>query len=215
MKEFKAKYLPKTKYIFMTILAIVIVFTMSACNNTPEPEPSPTLPPTEAPTPPPPPPTDPPVTEPETEPEPDDPIDPDVAAYVAHMVFFIEAFEELMIVLDELIEILDYLETDEDFLDWIYYFEMIQEAVAISEEALIEDAPFAPADYFGAHILLTAAVSLVYDSMVAMDHALAAAILGDYDTFWIEVLEFAESFVAAEMLWDESVDTFLFSANLR
>jgi len=189
----------------MIIVAIAIVFALTACNNSaetePTPEPTPTVAPESTPEP-----------EPEETPEPDEISDyyvsddyVDVEAYVAAMNEFIWAFEELTVVLFDLIDLLDYIEEDEDLLEWIEAFETIKHAVALSADELTSTAAFAPEEYMDSHILIAAAVSLIFDSMVDLDHGLAAAIMGDYDTFWAGIEGFVINILAADMLWAEAV----------
>jgi len=216
MKKMKAKYL------LLVILAIFLSLTLTACRDSSDEEPTPTPleapeetyePETEMPE------ETPEENEPNEEPdadepeadEVDEPANPDfdnqaaVDAYVAAMNEFIVAFEDLTDFLFYLIEMLDYIETDEDLYEWIEAFELIKLAVAISAEELTESALLAPEEYMDSHILIAAAVQLIYESMVQLDHGLDAALVGDYDTFWLGIEGFLVNFIAADMLWDEAV----------
>ena len=199
----------------MSIVAVVMIFALTACNNNTEDAIAPvqTEEPAEieAPPEPTPEPTPEPVEEQEEEPTEPEPETPDAGAvmdtaeYVAAMNEFIEAFEDLTDFLFELIELLDYLETEEDLLEWIYAFEIIKEAVGESVTELTETAPYAPDEYMDSHILIATAVYLVYESMLDLDFALAAAIIGDYDAFYDGIEDFIINFVAAALVWADAV----------
>jgi len=193
----------KMKYLLMMVVALIMVLALAACNNSSEPEPTPEPTPVATP-------------EPTPEPEEEEPEaeeveevfaedEPDAEAYLAAMLVFIDAFEELTVVLFELIEVLDYVETDEELLEWIDAFELIMHAMAVSEEELTSAALLAPEEYLESHILLTAAVSLMHDSMVEFDNALLAAVHGDYDAFWEGIEGFVINMVAADLLWNEAI----------
>jgi len=205
----------KMKLLLMTVLVSIMLVALGACGNDSEPEPTPEPTPIATPEP-----TPTPEPEPEEEPEvededeeyevPEEPddiadLDGDLEAYLAAMGEFIVAFEDLMDVLFDLVELLDYIETDEDFVDWVDAFEIIKHAVAVSEAELTASALLAPMEYMESHIMIAAAVSLVYDSMVELDHALLAALMGDDDALWAGVEGFVINILAADMLWEEAI----------
>jgi len=205
----------KTKYLLIAILAIVLTLALTACNSSNDTEPEPTPIATPEPTP------EPEIQEPEETPDEEnveeesevyeapetEGLDSQAAIneYVAAMNEFIVAFEDLTEFLFYLIEMLDYIETDEDLFDWIEAFEIIKNAVAISIDELTESALLAPEEYMDSHILIAAAVYLIYESMVELDNGLAAAVVGDYDSFWLGIEGFLINFLAADMLWEEAV----------
>lgn len=198
----------------MTILVFMMVLALAACDNTPEPasvivpevvqEPEEASEPDEAPE------TDEvieadKILEPEESEADDTNAQADVEAYIAAMNVFISAFEELTAVLLDLTEALDYIETDDDLLEWINAFELIKYAVAVSADELTDAAHLAPEEYMESHILIAVAVTLIYDSMVELDHGLVAAIEGNYDAFWAGIEGFLINILAADMLWSEAV----------
>ena len=197
----------KVKYLLITALVLIMVLALSACDNTPEPESTAV--------------TAPAITLAQ-EPEPDETPEAeeiseseaieedsnnqaDVEAYIASMNVFIAAFEELTGVLFDLTEALDHIETDDDLLEWINVFEIIKYAVSVSADELTQTAHLAPEEYMESHILIAAAVLLIYDSMVELDHALVAAVSGDYDAFWAGIEGFLVNILAADMLWSEAI----------
>jgi len=194
-----------TKYLLTTFLALVLVLALAACgNNEPEPEPTPEPTPIATPEP---------TPEPEPEPEPDVEEDDDIeetgdldpAAYVAAMEEFIVAFEGLMEALGMLVGELSFIETDEEMLDWVDAFELVMHAVFVSEEELMALTPYAPEDYLDAHILITAAVSLISDSLEDLDDALVAGIMGDDAAMNAGVDSFLINLLAADILWNEAI----------
>ncbi|MCL2202103.1 MAG: hypothetical protein FWB75_09070, partial [Oscillospiraceae bacterium] len=138
----------------------------------------------------------------------------DEAIYLAAMNEFIWAFEDLTEFLYFLLTELEYVETDDEFVEWIEAFYIIMDAVGESAEDMTATALLAPPEFVESHIQIAAAVSLVYDSMHALDEALAAAILGDYDALLVGLEGFAINLAAAEMLWEQAVGVSAFDPAL-
>jgi len=81
----------------------------------------------------------------------------------------------------------------------------IKDSVA---EAIIEldsASPYVPDEYLESHLLIVASVSLFLESMLELDLALAAGILGDDDAMWVGIDGFAINLAAAFALWDEAL----------
>jgi len=186
----------KTKSLITFILAAVMLFALAACgNNDNDNNTTPATTPAET-----------------TVAAPDVPeettvatTNADASAYLAAMDEFVVAFEDLMDILADMIEELEYLVTDEEVMDWIYDFELMHNEIGAVADILASITEFVPDEYFDSHVLVTLAVAAVYEAMWALDASLAAGILGDEEAMWAGIEAFIFNLLAADELWMEAV----------
>ena len=131
-----------------------------------------------------------------------------VDEYIEDMMFIIDLFEDEMDVLLFLVEILEHIETDEEFLEWYEEFLGIMNLLHIVALDMVDYLDEVPVEFLEAHILAAAAVELVVESMLALDFALADAIMGDYDAMLVGVETFIVNLFTADMFWEEAMALF-------
>jgi hypothetical protein len=205
LEEFKMKV---SKYLLMTAVAVAMAFAFAACGGnstpaTPATPPAPiqtAAPPTPAPTP---------------APEVPVPVNPDlgegggdvmdVAEYLAAMTDIIVGFEELVDYVFFLLELMHSIESEDDLLAWAEEFFDAKDIIDFLADALDESAFYAPDEFLHDHLMITAAVTLVYESLVELDFALEAAFLGNYDALMAGVENFMVNMAVAGLLWIETV----------
>ena len=129
----------------------------------------------------------------------------DADTYLEAMGEFVVAFEELIEFLIYLFDILEDIETDEDFLEWIEAFAIIQDTIGEIADELSEITFYVPDEYRESHILIVSAMAFIYDSMTDLDYALGSAILGDYDAMWDNIEDFIVNIVTAGALWEAAI----------
>ena len=132
---------------------------------------------------------------------------PDNEVYEETMYEFSILFEEMMELLMILVDELDYIETDEEFFDWIDAFEIIQEAVAQLVVELSEIEPYVPLIFAEHYASVSIAVVMVHEAITGLDESLAAYILGDEEAFWEGLMAFAINYAFASEIWYEVFGT--------
>ena len=200
------------RYVFIIGLLAVMIMAFTACggnNNTPAPSPTPTANQTVTATTPTPEPTPPPATpEPTPEPEPEIQAQQEMLTseeYLEEINELIDAFEELFEVVFDLIDWLEEIETDEEFMEWIDSFEIILEAIDIALEELDYATAYVPEEHLESHLLIIGAITLYFDALLELDTALASAIMGDEEAMWARIDGFAINLAAALAVWDEAL----------
>jgi len=125
--------------------------------------------------------------------------------YLDAMNDFITGTDSLMEGLDELMELADYISSEEELEVWCYLFIETKNAVGFAADQLAELAPLAPEDYVESHLLVTFALAAIYDAMTGFEFAVDAAVSGDEDSFFEGLGMFVGNLIAAAEMWAEAV----------
>jgi hypothetical protein len=127
------------------------------------------------------------------------------AEYQAVMGEFVEAFEDLMDTVYDLVDIVWYIETDEEFEDWAYYFIFLMGTIEYIVDELDFMLDFVPDAYYDAHFDIVIAAEAILVAMEEFEWAIDSLFAGDYDGFLGGVAGFEIAMAIAEELWAGAV----------
>ena len=114
---------------------------------------------------------------------------------------FVDAFEYLMDTVYDLVDIVWYLETEEDFEDWAFYFIFLMDTIEYIVIELDFMLDFVPDVYFDAHYDIVIAAELVLIAMEEFEWGIDSLFIGDFDGFLDGVVGFEVAMAFAEEMW--------------